>query len=583
VDASTGRVSVDSNSVPVVDGCSDGQVVMRTATGWSCAASGFGPKGDAGATGPQGIQGDTGATGSMGPQGEKGDSGVTGSQGPKGEPGSPGIPGESVIGESLPDGSSECPYGGAKYTLGGVVTSVCNGEPGLAGATGPQGVVGLKGDTDTKGDTGTFDPSMPLAGDLSGTLASALVAKVQGVSVSATAPGSGQVMRFDGTSWSPASLGTLAMQSSVSNSMLDHSDITIAAGAGIATGGTVSLGGSMTLSLASSPAAGTYSSTPSSITIDSVGRVTAATASGVDLVQLAARVTQLEADRDTLFAFKETVDNRNCPLGMGFTYDPDDSPGIVCKRKVAVDGSSDGATDEMVKVGDFWIDRFEMFKCSGDAGSPPGYDVTSKTTGRTTAKACSRRGVQPLAAVTWFQTAQLCANAGKRLCTNAEWQTAVSGTPDPADGSDADHGPSARASLACNVNWNAGEAPYGGSVRSLANTMAHADCVSRFGAFDMIGNVWEWVADWAEGGTTWMSATSSLYGSWPDGYGSDATANVNGQTAMTSGWIPGLPAATFRGGSYSDRNAAGAFALHWDRPPAHAEWTTGARCCVGGR
>ena len=46
-----------------------------------------GPKGDTGATGPQGQQGDKGDTGAAGPQGPKGDKGDTGAAGPQGPPG----------------------------------------------------------------------------------------------------------------------------------------------------------------------------------------------------------------------------------------------------------------------------------------------------------------------------------------------------------------------------------------------------------------------------------------------------------------------------------------------------------------
>ena len=45
--------------------------------------------------------------------------------------------------------------------------------------------------------------------------------------------------------------------------------------------------------------------------------------------------------------------------------------------------------------------------------------------------AVSLAGVTPSARITWFQAQAACANAGKRLPTNAEWQVAVAGTPDP--------------------------------------------------------------------------------------------------------------------------------------------------------
>lgn len=45
--------------------------------------------------------------------------------------------------------------------------------------------------------------------------------------------------------------------------------------------------------------------------------------------------------------------------------------------------------------------------------------------------AVSLPGVMPSAAITWFQAQQACTNSGKRLPSNAEWQAAVAGTPDP--------------------------------------------------------------------------------------------------------------------------------------------------------
>src|SRR5437762_5251115 len=70
-----------------------------------------GPQGEAGATGPQGPQGEIGA---VGPQGPQGDAGPTGAQGPKGDTG--------AIGPQGPAGAQ--------------------GATGLAGPAGPQGAKG---------------------------------------------------------------------------------------------------------------------------------------------------------------------------------------------------------------------------------------------------------------------------------------------------------------------------------------------------------------------------------------------------------------------------------------------------------
>lgn len=90
--------------------------------------------------------------------------------------------------------------------------------------------------------------------------------------------------------------------------------------------------------------------------------------------------------------------------------------------------------------------------------------------------AVSISGVTPSSFITWFQAQQAAANSGKRLVTNAEWQMAAAGTPDPGG---------APGPADCNTTSNAKDL-----------TGARANCVSRWGAFDMVGNVWEWVADW---------------------------------------------------------------------------------------
>jgi hypothetical protein len=74
--------------------------------------------GPVGATGPQGLTGDTGATGATGPQGLKGDTGATGPTGPQGNTGATG-----------PSGPQ--------------------GLKGDTGATGPQGNIGPQGEPGT--------------------------------------------------------------------------------------------------------------------------------------------------------------------------------------------------------------------------------------------------------------------------------------------------------------------------------------------------------------------------------------------------------------------------------------------------
>jgi hypothetical protein len=55
-------------------------------------------------------------------------------------------------------------------------------------------------------DWNTFNNKVSLGGDLSGTSAAPLVSRIQGVSVSATAPTSSQVLQYNGTTWIPTTL-----------------------------------------------------------------------------------------------------------------------------------------------------------------------------------------------------------------------------------------------------------------------------------------------------------------------------------------------------------------------------------------
>jgi formylglycine-generating enzyme required for sulfatase activity len=262
----------------------------------------------------------------------------------------------------------------------------------------------------------------------------------------------------------------------------------------------------------------------------------------------------------TKIAALEAQLSGDCPAG--YAKDTTVTAYTLCKN----------GNDEMVKVGDFWVDRYEIRAVDATTynggtcdGNGTGYDALGATvstfplSGNWTAPlyACSISGVMPTGYATWFQANQLCVLAGKHLCTNTEWQAAAAGSPDAAG--------------TCNIAATPGKLATGNNPA----------CQSAWGAVDIVGNLSEWVAWWGPAGVASQTTDVQAAYPWPDyGDGMDAVTNLNGTPKSAVGaYVSGMPAAARRGGGVGFNTGAGVFAMQVDYAPDYIFQYQGARCC----
>jgi formylglycine-generating enzyme required for sulfatase activity len=234
----------------------------------------------------------------------------------------------------------------------------------------------------------------------------------------------------------------------------------------------------------------------------------------------AANVTATYTPTAELFTSSPTATPTITPtpiLGIGSTWTSFQDNMVMVyvpggNFKMGLTGRSSEQPEHTVYVDAFWIDQTEvtnkMYALCVAAGkcNPPG---ESRSNSREKYYGNSEYDDYPVIYVSWNDASAYCAWADRRLPTEAEWEKAARGTDERTY-------PWGNSIDCTYANYSGCDHNDTTSVGSPENGK------SPYGAYDMAGNVWEWVADWYEaypGNTVGDSAYGAKYrvlrgGSW---------------------------------------------------------------------
>jgi formylglycine-generating enzyme required for sulfatase activity len=218
-------------------------------------------------------------------------------------------------------------------------------------------------------------------------------------------------------------------------------------------------------------------------------------------------------------------------------------------------------------TGDFCIDQYEASPGSDCPYSNPSDQGDTKANlDYPNCYPRSQAGAVPWRNVSQNQAALACAKAGKRLPTNKEWLQAALGTPDLDSGWGEED---------CQVaeNWENQPGLTGSGDR----------CVSSFGAFDMIGNVWEWVEGTINDGVYQgkiLPNQGYINSVDEDGLPNETNTGLSDKNYNEDYfWIKTKETRAFaRGGYWNNKTEAGLYSVYLVSPPSFVGTGVGFRC-----
>ncbi len=197
--------------------------------------------------------------------------------------------------------------------------------------------------------------------------------------------------------------------------------------------------------------------------------------------------------------------------------------------------------------------------------NPQNADESTVNLSNSKCKAVSKLGKKPWTNITMEQAKQACLNAGKRLPNVNEWYKSAVGTPDKNGGWNEE---------TCNVAHNRED--------GVAGTGSGMRCVSDVGAYDMIGNVWEWTSDIVNNGVLnnqFLPDTGFVSEVDFSGIAHKTDGFSNEDFAGDRFWLDSsIEAGIMRGGYYGSETQAGVYSVYAASPPSFTGDAVGFRC-----
>ncbi len=245
----------------------------------------------------------------------------------------------------------------------------------------------------------------------------------------------------------------------------------------------------------------------------------------------------------------------------------DNLAGNEASSEMAIGQCPEGMILVPFASGDFCIDIYEASATDSCSYKNPGTQTESRM--NLDDPDCSLVSVVsriPWRNISQDQANRACAKAGKRLATNQEWLQASQGTPDSSSSWD-------NKDCQVNNNWDVQPGPSGTGEK----------CVSSFGVYDMIGNVWEWVDGVVEDGIIdGKNLPEAGFIDSTDGKGLPGITNAGTPNPDYNNdyfWLKakGLRGMV-RGGYWNNKSDAGIYSLYAVTPPSSAEIGIGFRC-----